>query len=57
MTCMFLGLSDPLPVTYVRGTDPRIRIRVRVRIKLSQIPNKERYKKIAAYIDPKQFFK
>jgi hypothetical protein len=34
---MFLGLPDPHPDPFVRGTDPRIRIRIRT--KMSRIPS------------------
>jgi hypothetical protein len=38
-TGMLLGLPDPHPDPFVRGTDPRIRIRIRIRTKMSRIPS------------------
>jgi hypothetical protein len=34
---MFMGLQDPHPDPFVRGTDPRIRIRIRIRTNMSRI--------------------
>jgi hypothetical protein len=36
---MSLGLSDPYPDLFVRGTDPRIRNRIRIRTKMLRIRN------------------